>query len=213
MKPLRYILLISLLQLASIANAQDFKVIKDTTDYILKEVEKLSLDSLITLKDQLFSANRYDSTKKVNYESLILICNQIKKINRKAAKEEHVDYFLSYSYYRIKQYDKAIEYSKIYRKVPAKYTELEGTDRVSYNIHLCYYLCEIYKERHDTLTAVKYLLEIEKHWLYLRHYICIRGWDDIKLYKEILELYTVLNDKKGVAKYQEKIKTLEDKRK
>ena len=41
MKPLRYILFLSLLQSASIANAQDFKVIKDTTDYILKEVDSI----------------------------------------------------------------------------------------------------------------------------------------------------------------------------
>src|ERR1035438_5599323 len=41
MKPLQYILFLFLLQSVSITNAQDFKVIKDTKDYILKEVDSV----------------------------------------------------------------------------------------------------------------------------------------------------------------------------
>jgi hypothetical protein len=39
MKTLRYLLLFSLIFMVSIADAQEFKIIKDTTDYVLKEVD------------------------------------------------------------------------------------------------------------------------------------------------------------------------------
>lgn len=202
------LLSVSLIIAASLANAQQLKVIKDTVDYKLMEVETLSLDSLINLKDDIEMSNWHDTSKNKKYDSLILICNQIKKINRKAAKEEDVDYCLADSYYRIKQYDKAIEFSKTYLKVSAKKNIRKEREILFNKRLLCENLCEIYKERHDTLTALKYLLEIEKHYFFGWHYSSPKGWRGIEFYEEILELYVALHDEEGVAKYFEKIEAL-----
>lgn len=54
---------------------------------------------------------KYDYKEKKNYDSLIIVCNKIKSISHKRAKEENVDYYIANSYFETKQFAKAIKYT------------------------------------------------------------------------------------------------------
>ena len=154
--------------------------------------QKIDLDSLVRLIDQ----------RHYPYDSIIIVGNQIKSINKKVAENEDVDYALADAYFETKQYDKAIEFSKIYLHVSASDRTREGLHRLIQKKYLCYNLSDIYKIRHDTAMALKYLLKIENKYDYSNS--CLRAKWKRKLYENIIECYTTLGNKNKVSKYEHK---------
>lgn len=162
-----------------------------------KDLEKL-VDQTDTYKEQN------------NYDSLIIVCNKIKSISHKKAKEKNVDYYIAKSYFETKQFSNAIKYSKRYLRKPAmRHLTREGFTMRIYKRYLCYNLYEIYKGQGDSKRALKYLQKIDKKY---DNMFCGtgKGWWREDLYKKMIACYTARNDQKHVTIYKKKIEELKN---
>ena len=113
--------------------------------------------------------------------------------------------------YRTGQYDKAIEFGKLFLDQPDNDKTRDGMFTLMYKRIICEDFADIYKYKHDTLTALKYYLMIDKHFKYYYHGGISRKCHVTDLYNDIIECYIALNYKKGIARYQKKIAELEKK--
>jgi tetratricopeptide (TPR) repeat protein len=137
------------------------------------------------------------------YDSLLIVCNQIKKLDKKLAKENNVDYYIADAYFHTKQYNEAIKYSKRYfRKFAPRRTRV-GLGLRIYKRYLAYNLYEIYMLRNNTKMAVSYLVNIDEKY---DGRFCGTGkkaWR-LGLYDQIIECYSKLKMENKVAFYRKK---------
>jgi|GEM_PF-3296089 hypothetical protein len=126
--------------------------------------------------------------------------------NKKEAKGKFVDFHLADTYFKNKRYDTAIIYGKKYLRsfwLPPQTPVQVGRREMAR--YLCLDFYEMYKEKGDYKTALKYLKKIEKKYLY---FFCGNSEPGCvhSLYLNIIDCCTKLGNQKQVEVYNKKLK-------
>ncbi len=144
-----------------------------------------------------------------NYDSVISVCQYALTINKKYAKQEHIDMDLVLAYFKTKHYDEATRLGKRYLNkmdMPAMY------NRTSFNNHIwkrfvCNAFYEMYAEQKNYKMAIKYLRRELKKYAYSSD----NSWViKSRIEDKLIDCYTILGDTKNAERYKQKQDKLMD---
>lgn len=145
--------------------------------------------------------------EEMDAQKAIQYCTQCLMIDRKIAKEEFVDFYLSRAYFRGKQYDSAMHYGNTflslkYKKEKGEYSHYWRACNLK--LETSEILYSIDTTRHDYRHAVKYLLRYNpEKW---KHGSATGRMQRMKIYySNIVTCYVALGEPAKANKYKKKL--------
>nr|WP_294858602.1 hypothetical protein [uncultured Fluviicola sp.] len=143
-----------------------------------------------------------------NYDSVIVIGQYLKSLDRKVAKEYHLDYELTYAAFRIKNYEEAVRGSK--RIIPRFYIKShfnrESFEKNMRYQRLCFELADYYHQAENYKKEYHNISLINRKFDFLRCGVGKEYWR-MKLYDRMIDC----SNKLGKTKRAKRLEIQRDK--
>lgn len=151
---------------------------------------------------------RFEEEKK--YDSVILACQQLIRLDRKIARENHLDYRLAYAAFQVKNYELAVKQSK--KVLPVFYifwkTRKCANKNIRYQV-LSYELADYYHEKEYAGKEYHHLSRIKRRFNYM---LCGTGRQirERNLYKRMIDCSQKMGKTKRVKRLEKQLYDLEN---
>ena len=146
---------------------------------------------------------RFEDEKK--YDSVVIACQQLIRIDRKIAREYHLNYKLAYAAFQAKDYGLAVKESK--KVLPTFYIFWKTREGANKNIryrNLSYKLVEYYHEKENYRKEYYHLSRIKRRFYYMT---CGTGRHlrERNLYKQMIECSQKMGKTKRVKRLEREL--------